>query len=235
MWIKICATTNFEDALLAAHAGADAVGFVFAPSPRRVTAGHIASFISELPAGIRKIGVFDTQDFDEIVFALQTAGLDGVQLHGELDFLLADKLRDAFGPDFLLIQTLHWNVNSDSTKAEKKLRDELRSIGRHRSIDAVLLDSRTATANGGSGRTFDWARARQVLVDEAGDLRIIGAGGLTPNNVGEAIHTVRPWGVDVASGVELHPGRKDPVRVHAFIRAARAAFTEVENLTAHEV
>jgi phosphoribosylanthranilate isomerase len=229
MWIKICANTSFDDARLAADAGADAVGFVFAPSARRVTAGQIADFMPDLPADITGIGVFNTQDFEEIVFSLHTAGLHGVQLHGELDFSLIEKLRKAFDPTFFLVQTLHWDVNSDPARSEQRLRDELRAIARHGTIDAILLDSRTATASGGTGRVLDWPRARDVLAAEAGKLRVVLAGGLTPENVAEAIRTVRPWGVDVASGVEFAPGRKDLARVHAFIRAARVAFAAIEN------
>jgi len=229
MWIKLCANTNPEDLQLAAAAGADAVGFVFAPSPRRVTAGEIAGFMPELPPDLTKIGVFSTQNFDDIVFSLNAAGLHGVQLHGELDFSLAERLRNQFGTGFFLIQTLHWDLNSDPARAEQRLRDELRSIARHRHIDAILLDTRTATTSGGTGRTLDWPRARDVLGAEAPKLRIILAGGLTPTNVAEAIRTLRPWGVDVASGVEAGPGKKDPIRVYAFIAAARAAFAEIEN------
>jgi phosphoribosylanthranilate isomerase len=231
MWIKICANTNAEDATLASDYGADAVGFVFAPSPRRVTAGQIAEFMPELPPDLTKIGIFNTQDFDDIVSSLRTAGLDGVQLHGELDFSLADKLRNQFDTGFFLIQTLHWDVNSDPNRAEQRLRDELRAIARHSAIDAILLDTRTAAAAGGTGKALDWPRARDVLGAESGDLRVILAGGLHPDNVGEAIHTLHPWGVDVASGVEQYPGKKNPARLHAFIAAARTAFAEVEKLT----
>jgi len=233
MWIKICANTNADDAILAAEYGADAVGFVFAPSPRRVTAGQLSAFMPDLPADLTKIGIFNTQDFDEIVSSLCTAGLDGVQLHGELDFSLADKLRSQFDAGFFLIQTLHWDVNSDPARAEHRLRDELRAIARHSAIDAILLDTRTATAAGGTGKALDWPRARDVLSAEADDLRIILAGGLHPGNVREAIHTLHPWGVDVASGVEHYPGKKDPVRVRDFISTARIAFTEVEKAAGH--
>ena len=132
MWIKICGNTNLEDVRMAADAGADAVGFVFASSPRRVTAGHIAAMMPDLPADLTKIGVFDTQNFDEIALALQSAGVHGVQLHGELDFSLAEKLRNQFDPGFFLIQTLHWDLNSDPARAEERLRNELRAIARHR-------------------------------------------------------------------------------------------------------
>jgi len=229
MWIKVCANTNLDDAQMAADAGADAVGFVFAPSARRVTAGQIAAIMPALHADITGIGVFNTQDFEEIVFSLHAAGLHGVQLHGELDFSLIDKLRAAFDPTFFLIQTLHWDVNSDPARAQQRLRDELRAIARHGAIDALLLDTRTSTASGGTGRILDWPRAKDVLAAEAGKLRVILAGGLAHDNVDEAIRTLRPWGVDVASGVEIAPGKKDPARVYAFVRAARIAFAAIEN------
>lgn len=228
MWIKICANTNAEDAQLAADAGADAVGFVFASSPRRVTAAQVAELMPELPTDITKIGVFNTQDCDDIVSSLRTTGLDGVQLHGELDFALAEKLRNQFPPGFFVIQTLHWDLNSDPVRAEQRLRDELRAVSRHRDIDAILLDTRTATAAGGTGKSFDWNRAKDVVGAEGSGLRIIVAGGLFLGNVREAILTLRPWGIDVASGVELHPGRKNPEILREFIRVARLAFRELE-------
>jgi phosphoribosylanthranilate isomerase len=229
MWIKICGNTTLLDTLSAAEAGADAVGYVFALSPRQVTPRQVATITPELPFDLTQIGVFNTQDYDEIEFALHTAGLHGVQLHGELDFQLADRLRGAFDANFFLIQSLHWSLDRDPAAAERTLRDELRAIGRHQAADAVLLDTRTATASGGTGKALDWERAHDVLAAEAGKLRIILAGGLTPYNVAEAIHTLRPWGVDVASGVESFAGKKDPIRVHNFIRTARAAFAEIEN------
>jgi len=229
MWIKICANTSADDARLAADAGADAIGYVFAPSPRRVTPHQVALSAPELSSDVTQIGVVNTQDLDEIEFALHTAALHGVQLHGELDFQLAERLRKAFDSRFFLIQSLHWSLDSDPAASERRLRDELRAIGRHHAADAVLLDTRTASASGGTGKILDWKRAGDVIAAEAGKLRIVLAGGLTPTNVAEAIRTVRPWGVDVASGVESFPGRKDPVRVYAFIRAARVAFAAIEN------
>jgi phosphoribosylanthranilate isomerase len=127
------------------------------------------------------------------------------------------------------VQTLHWELNGDQAQVEKRLREEIRALARHRVADAVLIDTKTAVASGGTGTAFDWERAHEVLADAAGKLRLIVAGGLTPENVAEAIRTLRPWGVDVSSGVELAPGKKDPARVREFIRAARAAFAEIEN------
>lgn len=228
MWIKICGNTNVIDVQRAADAGADAAGFVFASSPRRVTAGQIATMMPDLPGDLTHIGVFNTQDFDEIAVCLRSAGLHGVQLHGELDFSLADKLRRDFGPGFFLIQTLHWDTTGDPARSEEKLRNELRAIARHSDIDAVLLDTRTATASGGTGRVFNWDRAKEVLASETGALRVIVAGGLHPGNVREAILTLRPWGVDVSSGVEYGPGRKNPELLEDFVRVARLAFLEIE-------
>jgi phosphoribosylanthranilate isomerase len=227
MWIKICGNTTLEDVQLAAEAGADAAGFVFATSPRRITPGEIAA-MPAVSLDLTQIGVFNTQDFDEIAFALRTAGLHGVQLHGELDFSLADRLRREFGPHLFLIQTLHWDIEGDPGRAEERLRNELRAIARHTDIDAALLDARTPTASGGTGKSFDWNRAKEILSAEAGPMRIIVAGGLYPGNVREAILTLHPWGVDVASGVEYAPGKKHPEILRDFIRTARLAFREIE-------
>jgi phosphoribosylanthranilate isomerase len=228
MWIKICGNTNLQDTLLAAEAGADAVGFVFATSPRRVTLGQISDIMPGLPEDLTRIGVFNTQNFDEIASALRSAGLHGVQLHGELDFSLTEKLRNEFGPSLFLVQTLHWDLNRDLDRSEEKLRNELRAIARHRDIDAVLLDTRTTTVSGGTGQPFDWKRAHEVIASEAGKLRVIVAGGLHPGNVREAILTLRPWGVDVSSGVESRPGKKAPHLLQDFIREARSAFLAIE-------
>jgi phosphoribosylanthranilate isomerase len=228
MWIKICGNTNLQDVLVAADAGADAAGFVFASSARRVTMAQMSEIMPGFPVDLTSVGVFHTQDFEEIVSAVRSAGLHGVQLHGELDFSLAERMRREFGPRLFIIQTLHWDINNDPARTEDKLRNELRAIARHRDIDAVLLDTRTAKASGGTGQAFDWKRAREVIAAEAGKLRIIVAGGLHPGNVREAILTLRPWGVDVASGVETSPGRKNAEILQDFIREARFAFHEIE-------
>ncbi len=223
MWIKICGNTNLEDARLAAEDGADALGFVFAPSRRKMTASQVAAITPGLPSSLKKIGVFGSHSFDEIAFTVRAAGLNGVQLHGDPNRLLAERLRQEFGGELFLIQTLHWLMDGDSGKAEQKFRDELRDVVRHNCVDAVHIDTRTATASGGTGTSFDWKRARAILDDEAGSLRIIVAGGLRPENVRDAISILKPWGVDVVSGVESVPGKKDPERLLAFLRAAREA------------
>jgi phosphoribosylanthranilate isomerase len=229
MWIKICANTSLQDALRAAEAGADAVGFVFAPSKRQVMPLQVGAITPELPYDLTQVGVFVSRDFDEIADTVRTAGLHGIQLHGGLDQPLVERLRAAFDRETFLIQTLHWPIEDDPAATAQALFDDYRAVSRQGLADAVLLDARTASASGGTGKTIDWERARAALAGERSGLRIILAGGLTPLNVAEAIRTLRPWGVDVASGVEAQPGKKDPARLRDFIQNARTAFAEIEN------
>lgn len=232
MWVKICGTTNLDDARVAVEAGADALGFVFAESPRRVTAEQAREIVSELGQSSRqgqaveKIGVFVDADFDGIVNAVLTAGLTGVQIHGDGDEGLAVRLRERFaGQERLrILQVLHFWAGADVW--EHALDDKLAVLGRNGAVDAVLVDSRTAQARGGTGIRFDWEAARRSFVD-APWLRMVVAGGLGPENVGDAIATLDPWGVDVVSGVEAAPGRKDAAKVRAFVENARAAALQV--------
>jgi phosphoribosylanthranilate isomerase len=222
MFVKICANTNLHDAQLAVDAGADAVGFVFAKSSRQMTAAQVAVITPALPAATKKIGVFHARTAAEIIHDVHGAGLTGAQLHFAFDPEVVAKLRAEFGPEFFLVQTLHWVVDGDADTAEKAFREQLRAVVKAGGVDAILLDAKTAAASGGTGRSFDWKRARSVLAAEAGGVKVIVAGGLTPENVGEAIAALKPWGVDVASGVEFAPGMKDAKKVAAFVKAARA-------------
>jgi len=219
VWIKICANTNLEDAKLAAELGADAVGFVFAPSKRQVTPAQVAEIVPHLPPSLEKIGVFMTRDAGEIAGAVRTAGLTGVQLHGGLDLNLARRLRAELGGRVTITQTLHWTAHGGATNAAE-LTAQLDEIAGEAAVDSVLVDARTPTASGGGGVPFDWKTARDVLARSR--VRLIVAGGLTPVNVAEAIATLRPWGVDVASGVEASPGRKDREKLLHFIQKAAA-------------
>lgn len=241
MWIKICANTNFEDAQLAATLGADALGFVFAASPRQVTADQVAAITARLPAEIEKIGVFDSCDPNEITSVAQAAGLTGIQLHGTFSpALIAGLVKRLVGlagpfeplaggpiPGRRLIQTAHWQVSErvsdeDSSGANKDLKAILMELGQSANVDAVLVDSRTAAASGGTGISFDWEAAREAL----SSLRpkpLIVAGGLNSENVQDAVAVLRPWGVDVASGVEASPGKKDAAKLAAFLTNARKA------------
>lgn len=221
LWIKICGNTSLEDALLAVEAGADALGFVFAPSPRRVTAAEVAAIAPHLPATVEKIGVFVDAGLEEIDATVRACGLTGVQLHFECGPELPAKLRERLGPSLRILCVVHF-----SGGAAKQTADRIAEHGRSPHIDAVLVDSRTATAAGGTGATFDWEAARRTVFSDAGRLRLIAAGGLNPDNVAEAIAALRPWGVDAVSGVEAAPGRKDVVKVRAFLARARAAGRE---------
>lgn len=199
MWVKICGITNEEDALMAVALGADAVGFVFAPSSRQVTVGTARDIARRLPPEIMTVGVFRDQDERFVTQAVLEAGLTGVQLHGHETPAFAEALRPR--PKVLIVA-----FAAGSPGIERY--DEYHA-------DALMLDAATP----GSGKVFDWD-----LVDDVPDnRRLILAGGLHPDNVADAIGRVNPWGVDVSSGVEASPGQKDPRLVQAFIRAARAA------------
>lgn len=238
LWVKICANTTLEDALIAAEAGADAVGFVFAPSPRRVTRETTAAIIPQLPASLEKIGVFVDAPYEEIVATVETTGLTGVQLHFEPPIDLTARLRARFEAALRILRVMHFDAEKNtSTKgtgfspymSETDLSGALAPGNSFAdpNTDAILIDSRTATAVGGTGQRFDWSTASGTLFQNTKVRKhLIAAGGLTPENVAEAIAILRPWGVDVVSGVERMPGQKDPAKVRDFVRNARAAARE---------
>ncbi len=218
LWIKICANTSLSDAMIAAEAGADAVGFVFAPSPRRVTAEQAAAIVPQLPSEIEKVGVFVNAGVEEIAATVEAAGLTGVQLHSDVSDEATAKLRARFGPGLRILRVVHFEAGAPERGAAAA-----QDASSDTNVDAILVDSRTATAMGGTGKSYDWAEARHAVFGAAKELKLVVAGGLTPDNVAEAIATLRPWGVDVVSGVEAAPGRKDAAKVRAFIANARAA------------
>ncbi|MGH9541664.1 MAG: phosphoribosylanthranilate isomerase [Terriglobales bacterium] len=206
--IKICGITSLADALLAAEAGADAVGFVFAAaSPRRVTIEQAAAITRELPAGLLKVGVFVDADPAAMCDAARRAALDVLQLHGEEPLAVAP----------LLAPWTSWKTLHMGQPGYLEVAAEWGDRA-----GALLLDSGNARARGGTGRAFDW---RQVAALEG--LRLIVAGGLRPETVAECIACTGAWGVDVSSGVESAPGRKDPRRLRAFVRAAQDAFASL--------
>ena len=213
LWIKICANTSLQDAQLAVDAGADAVGFVFAPSPRQVTATRVAAIAAHLPAAVEKIGVFVHAEFDEIYATVRACGLTGVQLHSDVAPDLTAKLRERLGAALRILRVVHYGPEAAEQTA---------AIAQDAYVDAILVDSRTAKAAGGTGITFDWQAARKTLFHEQSERKLIAAGGLGPSNVAEAISLLCPWGVDVASGVEAEPGRKSSQKVWDFVTRARA-------------
>ena len=214
-WIKICATTSVDDGLAALAAGADALGFVFAPSPRQVNAEQARAIIRRLPPGVESVGVFQNETAERIRETVERAGITAVQLHGEESEEMTASLfnQGSRTPRIGIIKSIV--VREDfQTRFEQLCRH-------HKGIDSMLLDS-----GGGSGRTFDWQAVRPLLTNSG--LRLIIAGGLNPDNVGEAIRTFSPWGVDVVSGVEREPGRKDPEKLRAFVEAVRKAERRAE-------
>jgi phosphoribosylanthranilate isomerase len=213
IWVKICGNTSLEDAWLAAEAGADAVGFVFAHSPRRVTTEQVAAITPRLPDAIEKIGVFVDSSFSEIESSVRECRLTGVQLHFKMGKDIPSQLRERLGPGLRILRVVHFGAQAA---------EQVAALAGDPNIDALLVDSRTATAVGGTGIVFDWESARDTLF-QTQEKRLVAAGGLNPENVAEAIAMLKPWGVDVASGVEAAPGRKDPDKVRIFVSKARAA------------
>ncbi|MDP1809159.1 MAG: phosphoribosylanthranilate isomerase [Actinomycetota bacterium] len=201
--IKICGITNLEDALLAADYGADALGFIFYPPSRRgITAEKAGEIIAKLPPFIFRIGVFVDEKPEKIQETVNACRLDGIQLHGSetLEYcrLFRRRVIKSFRPE---------NENS------------VKEIGDYH-VDAFLLDSYHPELMGGTGATFDWELA--VAAKMFGPPVIL-SGGLTPENVAEAIRLVEPYAVDVASGVEAFQGKKDAEKMKNFIEQARWA------------
>jgi phosphoribosylanthranilate isomerase len=206
--VKICGLTRRDDALGAADAGADALGFVFAPGSRRPADPEVvARLAEELPPFVTLVGVFLDQPAEEVIAAARTCRLGLVQLHGSEDEAYVRSLG---------LRTLK-AISLSS-------RDDLGLLARYPGAGTFLLDSAVRGERGGTGVAFDWSWA--VEAKRYG--RIVLAGGLHPGNVAEAIRRVAPWAVDVCSGTEVSPGIKDPEKVREFIRRARAAAREEE-------
>jgi phosphoribosylanthranilate isomerase len=204
--VKICGLTRLEDAELAVALGADALGFVFWPnSPRRMTPEAAGGITRALPPFPARVGVFVNAPLDEIARAVDVAGLSAVQLHGD------ERPADYAALRRPLIKAV-------------PLGDDEPAVLESLPPDVVALVDAADPRRGGTGRTADWARAARA----AARRRIMLAGGLTPENVGTAIRAVRPWAVDVSSGVEARPGVKDPGRMRAFFTAVRQAERESE-------
>ncbi len=203
---------------MAVEAGADAVGFVFAPSPRQVTATEVALITPHLPPTLEKIGVFVDATVEEIVSTVKHCGLSGVQLHFDADTELPARLHECLGSELRIVRVIHFAVETAGHYAA-----QIAAHARNPHVDAVLVDSRTDKAVGGTGLAFDWVEAHNTLFQSAETrIRLIAAGGLTPVNIVEAIRALHPWGVDTASGVEAAPGRKDHAKVWEFVAHARA-------------
>lgn len=220
-WIKICGTTNLDDALAATEAGANALGFVFAPSPRRISPRDAARITAALPAKVEKLGVFVNQSVDLVLDTVEKAGLTGVQLHGEEDVRYARQLQQKNGQLRIIRAISLRDVGDGKGKGLAVATQEEAA----RIFSALLLDSGSGSRRGGTGSTFDWQEAAPMARLFAKKFPLIIAGGLNAENVAKALRIFQPWGVDVVSGVEQSPGKKDPDKLRAFIAAVRAADT----------
>ena len=202
MFVKICGITTEDDALLAVAMGADAVGFVFAPSSRQVTPTAVYDITRRLPSEVLTVGVFRDETPRRVLDIANRAGVKAIQLHGQETPEQAQEIQRSF-------HRVYKAFAAGSPLVRR---------AREYPSDIVLVDA----AQPGSGEVFDWG----LVEDVPGGLKVILAGGLNPDNVAHAIEVVDPWGVDVSSGVESSPGRKDPRKVRAFILNARAAEPE---------
>lgn len=199
MFVKICGITNEQDALLAVALGADALGFVFAPSPRQISPALAREIVKRLPPETVTVGVFRNETPSRVIEIVNEARLQGAQLHGhETPAMTAEVATDV---RFVIKAVV---AGSQDAAAANDF-----------ASDAILVDG----LHPGSGTAYDW----ELLQDIPTEIRLMLSGGLTPENVAAGIMQVRPWGVDVSSGVEKAPGLKDAVRMRHFITNARDA------------
>ena len=198
MITKICGITSLEDALCVQQAGAQMIGFVFAPSPRQVSVAQAMEIICGLSGSLKTVGVF-TQPRQQILDVLRQVPLDYVQLHGDQP----EELTEELGAD-RVIRAVRVR---DASTLEKALTGQ----------GTLLLDAYSPDAAGGTGQSFDW----RLLAGYPRDYML--SGGLTPANVGEAVSTLNPYGLDVSSGVESAPGVKNHKLIEEFIRNANRA------------
>jgi phosphoribosylanthranilate isomerase len=251
-WVKICGMTNLEDALVAVDAGADAVGFVFyAKSPRCVSVDAAREIVEKLPERTEKVGVFVAGAGIEFGIDFIEVGLTGIQFYFPMDpaALPASRETHGYGAElFPQLRKFFMALPASSLIANqgqverlvasfaqmRQMREQLRSQPglpegmldkmREDIFDTYFLDSGCEQQPGGTGTTFDWERAVPAVEGlRQGGLKVVVAGGLTTDNIGEAVGILKPWGVDVASGVEVRPGKKDPEKVRAFVKAVREA------------
>lgn len=214
-WVKICGITNLEDALVAADAGADAVGFVFyEKSPRCISVETVGEIVKELPERVEKVGVFVGGVAEDIAETVQQCELTIAQIYPRDSLALTNEFLKNFR--FRVIPAISAGLIGEDGIAGFRTESAWRN-----KVVAALIDSGNSERPGGTGETFDW-RIVGGVADKI-KLNLVVAGGLKVENVGAAIQMMRPWGVDVASGVEARTGKKDPEKVRAFVRAVREA------------
>ena len=216
--VKICGITSAADAMMAAEAGADALGFIFVEgTPRFVTPEQVAPIVRHLPPFVTPVGVFWDHPAGHVKAVAEACGLRALQFHGDEP---PEDLADFALP---VIKTIKLPpVSTLEGLPEYRARDGLQILRYRRVATAVLLDSAARWSEGDPRGPLEWTLVR-TLASQSGPTRVILSGGLTPDNVGRAVAVVRPYGVDVNSGVEASPGHKDPDKVRRFISEARRA------------
>jgi phosphoribosylanthranilate isomerase len=228
-WVKICGITNLEDALAAVEAGADALGFVFyEKSPRRMDPGTAREIVQQLPEKLEKIGVFVDLSQEQLAEIVNEVGLTGVQcrLRPQAAGPAPDGRTRYQKPVRMLMPLSVTRLLEDESRLQGLTAEFVRMSESRKpssTFDTFLLDSTTPEKPGGTGKAFDWQRIAPLVQVMNKSVKVIAAGGLTPDNVARAMKILHPWGVDVSSGVEVAPGKKDPEKVRAFIRAVREA------------
>jgi phosphoribosylanthranilate isomerase len=212
MFVKICGITCVADALMAARAGANAIGLNFyADSPRHVDVATAREIVQCLPPFVDAVGVFVNLTEEHVAETAREIGLRTLQLHGELSPHFLSSVREfSVIPAFPL-------ADDSSVAAVLTFLNTCGSLGRM--PNAVLVDAHRPGMFGGTGHVAPWDVARSLVLRSP--VPVVLAGGLTPKNVYEALRAVRPWGVDVASGVEITPGRKEQYKVTKFLQAVR--------------
>jgi phosphoribosylanthranilate isomerase len=211
-WIKICGTTSLEDALTSVDAGADALGFVFyEESPRKMDPEAVREIVKKLPPEIERVGVFVTESVEQSLEIAEYCGLTAVQLYESRDRKITVRSKP---PCKLFVATPATLLVDDPSRFDRRQDDRPW-------IDALFVDSGTTQRPGGTGAPFDWAKTVPAIEAIRNRFNIVIAGGLNLNNVTWAIRILKPWGVDVVSGVEASPGKKDPEKVRAFIAQVR--------------
>jgi phosphoribosylanthranilate isomerase len=225
-WIKICGITNLQDALAAIDAGADALGFVFhETSPRSVDPQVAREIVAGLPEKLEKVGVFAEMP-QNVGTVVSEVGLTAVQCRLGSKGSTHNGKTGLGRPVRTLVTLSVTRLLQNEKKLQGLMAEFLRlaeSPKRPSGFDTFLLDSTTPQQAGGTGQVFNWKKIAPLVQVMNRSVKVVVAGGLTPSNVAEAMRTLRPWGVDVSSGVESEPGKKDRAKVRAFVNAVRAA------------
>jgi phosphoribosylanthranilate isomerase len=219
--VKICGITSLEDAWMAVQAGADALGFIFVEkTPRFVTPEQVAAIVRRLPPFVTPVGVFWDHPAGHVKAVIEACGLRAIQLHGD------EKPEDWGGAPVPVIKAIKLPpATTIEGLPEYKLGDRIGALKWRRVAAAILFDSEARWSEGETREPIEWRAIRLMgaMAPPEARIPIILSGGLTPDNVARAVETVRPFAVDVNSGVEARPGQKDPEKVRRFVTEAKGA------------